>query len=60
MTDWKQIAQARGIDIPAEDLDRTLAPLRGLEESFRPLTASLTPEDEPASIFTRALEATAE
>ncbi len=59
MTDWKRIAQARGLNIPAEDLERTLAPLIALEQAFRPLTACLRPEDEPAAVY-RPIEGEAE
>ena len=49
MTDWKTLALARGI--PAEDVDRIIAPLEALETSFRPLTRSLNAAMEPAVIY---------
>ncbi len=52
MTDWKRMAEAIGLDVP----DRTLAPLSSLESTFAPLTRELEPDDEPAVIFTPALE----
>jgi hypothetical protein len=51
MTNWKALAQARDLGIPAADLDRIVAPLEALEETFRPLAASLMPEQEPCTIF---------
>ena len=51
MTDWKAIARARGIDIPANELERTLRPLESLEETFRPMVRHLGPADEPAIVF---------
>lgn len=47
MKDWKAIAQARGVSIPAPEIQRTLAPLDTLEEAFRPLVKHLTPDQEP-------------
>jgi hypothetical protein len=48
MRDWKAIAKARGIEIPAGDLDRTVEPLDEMEEIFRSLIPDLTPDIEPA------------
>ena len=48
MTDWKAIAKARGIEIPANDLDRTVAPLDELAQIFRSLVPDLSPDIEPA------------
>jgi hypothetical protein len=54
VTDWKAIAKARDLGIPAEDLERTVAPLPSLEETFRPLAQKLGPQDEPALTFDAA------
>jgi hypothetical protein len=51
MKDWKAIAKASGIGIPDKDLDRVTAPLEALEEVFRPLANTLTPDVEPATEF---------
>lgn len=51
MKDWISNAKAAGLDIPAQDLARIVQPLNALEEVFRPLVASLTPEMEPAVSF---------
>jgi hypothetical protein len=51
MKDWKALARARGLAIPAADLDRLTAPLDALEETFRPLVDRLTPGMEPAITF---------
>lgn len=48
MTDWKAIAKARRIEIPASDLDRTVAPLDELEQIFRSLVPDLSPDMAPA------------
>lgn len=48
MKDWKAIARASGLDLPAGEMDRILQPLESLEETFRPLVSSLTPDMEPA------------
>jgi hypothetical protein len=45
------VAQARGLEIPAKDLERTVRPLVSLEETFRRLAMQLGPGDEPATIF---------
>jgi hypothetical protein len=51
MTDWTSIAKAAGLDIPAKDLTRVAQALNSLDEVFRPLAKSLTPEMEPAVSF---------
>ena len=51
MKDWKAIAKARDPDLPAQDLERLIAPLDALEESFRPLARTLAPDLEPATGF---------
>jgi len=45
---WKAIAEASGLDLPARDVDRITQPLDALEEAFRPLVRNLSPEVEPA------------
>ncbi len=49
--DWKRIAQANGLAIPDEDLDRIRPALDGLEADFRPLVQALKPSEEPAVLF---------
>jgi hypothetical protein len=51
MKDWSLTAKAAGLDIPAKDIARIVQPLNGLDEVFRPLVRSLTPEMEPAVLF---------
>lgn len=51
MKDWRALAHARDLDIPAAELNRIVAPLEALEETFRPLVRGLTPEMEPATEF---------
>lgn len=51
MKDWKAIAQASGLDVPAGELERIAGPLATLEEAFRPLVKDLKAEHEPAVNF---------
>ncbi len=51
MRDWKRIAEAHGLFLTARELDRIVPPLNALEETFRPLIASLTPDLEPDVVF---------
>lgn len=51
MQNWREIAQARDLGIPAQDVDRVVAPLQALEQAFRPLVLGLTPDMEPAYAF---------
>jgi len=49
MRDWKTIAEARGLGIPAEQIERIAPALDSLEETFRPMVKDLPPELEPAT-----------
>lgn len=49
--DWKAIAGARGLGIPAAELERVATPLEALEKVFRPLVRDLPPDLEPALEF---------
>lgn len=51
MRDWKLLATAQGLDIPAEELDRIGPVLGALEAAFRPLVKSIPIEVEPAVTF---------
>ena len=51
MPDWKKIAEARGIAIPAEEMTRSAASLDALEQSFRPLARAIPDDVEPAITF---------
>ncbi|HZO52153.1 MAG TPA: hypothetical protein VFB63_05535 [Bryobacteraceae bacterium] len=46
--DYRKLAAALAPDIPAAELDRVVQPLESLEAAFRPLTAALADETEPA------------
>jgi hypothetical protein len=48
MTDWTALARARGLDIPADAVERIAPSLTALEEAFRPLPAKLPFTLEPA------------
>ncbi len=54
MTDWKTVAQARGLDIPDEALDGIAPALNALEAAFRPLVARLPCDVEPALVLSEA------
>ncbi|HUE21171.1 MAG TPA: hypothetical protein VMQ86_05785 [Bryobacteraceae bacterium] len=49
--DWKKIARASGLSIPAAALDRIAQSLDALEADFRPLARALPPDTEPAIVF---------
>lgn len=49
--DWKAVAAARGLQIPAADLDVILPRQQALDAAFQPLLESLTPDQEPAPVF---------
>jgi hypothetical protein len=49
--DWEALATARGLKIPAEQLDRVIEPLRALEKRFHPLAANLSFDLDPATMF---------
>ena len=51
MKDWDAIINASGLGIPADQIERIAKPLAALEAAFRPLTGTLTFQDEPAAIF---------
>jgi hypothetical protein len=48
MTDWTALARAKGLDIPADAVERIAPSLAALEEAFRPLMAQLEFVTEPA------------
>ncbi|HJT89352.1 MAG TPA: hypothetical protein VJ732_15900 [Bryobacteraceae bacterium] len=51
MTDWKAIAVARGLPIPASEFEAISARLHAVELVFRPLLGNLTPDLDPAPVF---------
>lgn len=51
MRDYRQIAAALKLNIPDDQLARVIPPLDGLEETFRPLAATIPHETEPAITF---------
>ena len=51
MKDWKGIASANRLDIPAADLERIAPALDALEAAFRPLAQSIPHAVEPAVTF---------
>jgi hypothetical protein len=56
MTDWKILASLRCPDIPADAVARIAPSLDALEQTFRPLAATLTPTDESAVTFSNLQE----
>lgn len=57
--DWKLLAEALALEIPAPDIEKVSAPLDALEAAFRPLAAAIPHEVEPAVIFLCPEEETA-
>ncbi|MBI4877239.1 MAG: hypothetical protein HY822_21640 [Acidobacteria bacterium] len=49
--DWKMLARALSLDIPEGDVEKIVAPLDGLESSFRPLAENVPLLAEPAVVF---------
>jgi hypothetical protein len=47
MKDWAGIAQASGMTLSVDELERVAGPLGALEKAFRPLVKQLTPDMEP-------------
>jgi len=54
MKNWKQMAEAAGLEIP--DMERITPALDGLEAAFRPLVKTIPHDVEPALIFLAAAE----
>jgi hypothetical protein len=48
MTDWNAIAEARSLDIPADEIETVAPVLDALENTVRPLLTQLSWTDEPA------------
>jgi hypothetical protein len=46
--DWKAIAAARKLDIPADAIERITPSMNALEAAFRPLVAKIPFDVEPA------------
>lgn len=51
MTNWSLVAQARGLEIPADQMERISATLDALEVAFCPLTSQLDPGVETAMTY---------
>jgi hypothetical protein len=51
MTDWKAMAQARGVPLSEEQAARADAVLSQLETDFARLKERLTGGDQPATVF---------
>lgn len=49
MTDWKTIAQGRGLQLSDAEMTRLAAALDALEPAYQALVANLTHEVEPAT-----------
>lgn len=50
-TDWRLLAQARGMSLSAEDLDRIVPVMQTLESAFGPLKLGIPHDIEPALIL---------
>jgi hypothetical protein len=51
MTDWKALAEAKGLDIPAEQFDRIVPVLEALEKGFQPLREKVPMATDSPLIF---------
>lgn len=51
MKNWKMIAEANELRIPAPDLERITPALDALETAFRPLVNNIPDDVEPALSF---------
>lgn len=51
MSDWKQLARARGLDLTDDDIGRIAGSLDALEASWRSLLDKLPYDAEPAVIM---------
>ena len=51
MKNWQLMTQESQLDISQEELGRLTPVLDGLEAAFRPLTAKIPLETEPAVVF---------
>jgi hypothetical protein len=49
--DWKAIAAARKLDIPADAIERITPSMNALEAAFRPLVAKIPFDVEPAYVL---------
>jgi hypothetical protein len=49
--DWTAIAKGAGLDVPAAELERIVAPLAALEDALGPLLQDLPPGLEPSLVF---------
>jgi hypothetical protein len=50
-TDWQELAKARQMDIPKEQIELLAPSLTALESAFRPLVAVLPGETPSTTIF---------
>ncbi len=51
MSDWRKIAEARGLEISEDEAARIARTLEALETAFRPLAAAIPEDVEPAVTF---------
>lgn len=51
MKNWKQLAQASGLETSEPDLDRIAAVLEDMEAKLQPLVARIPHDVEPPLIF---------
>ena len=54
--DWRALTAARGLDLPADEVEVIARRQESLEEAFRPLADRLTPDQEPAALFRADVE----
>ncbi|HVX67044.1 MAG TPA: hypothetical protein VHA11_10600, partial [Bryobacteraceae bacterium] len=56
MTDWTEIAKARGVHASPKELEAMAEVLAALERSFAPLVREIPLETEPAAVFRAGAE----
>jgi hypothetical protein len=51
MTDWKTLAQARGLELSDAELTKLAGSMDALEPAYQEMAAKLTHDIEPATIL---------
>ena len=51
MKNWKLLTEASGLEIPDSEIDRLIAPLEGLDASFRKIAFSFPADTDSAQVF---------
>ncbi len=54
MTDWKRIAEAQNLNMEDAALELAASRLAGVEQQLAALLGTLSPDDDPATMFDAA------